>query len=34
MFFPETKGYQLEELATPFDDRKVVDRVDIRMSLV
>jgi hypothetical protein len=33
MFFPETKGYQLEELAMPFDDRKVVGRVDIQDEL-
>ncbi|KAL3479796.1 general substrate transporter [Aspergillus californicus] len=33
MFFPETKGYTLEELAMLFDDSKVVDGFDIQDEL-
>lgn len=30
---PETKGYRLEELATLFEDRKIVDGIDIHDEL-
>lgn len=33
LFFPETKGYKLEELATLFEDRKIVDGIDIHDEL-